>query len=136
MPWIDEARLLLRKAAQDAVVVRVCIDDPDISDEIAGFHTQQACEKALKAVLSAKGITFPFTHNLVQLLDIVSAANVVVPAKIADVGDWTPFAAFFRYAEWSAAAPLDRSEALDAVNATIAWATTIVDNEATSAQGL
>jgi HEPN domain-containing protein len=126
MPWIEQARLLLRKAEQDATAVRHLVGDPDVADEIVGFHTQQACEKALKAVLSRKGVAFPFTHNLVQLLDLVGDAGVDVPPAIAEVAEWTPFAAFFRYAEWSAPEPMDRERAVSAVDSAITWAEPIV----------
>ena len=39
-----QARLLLRKARQDAVIVSKAVDDADIADEIVGFHVRQAGE--------------------------------------------------------------------------------------------
>ncbi|MQM31684.1 MAG: hypothetical protein CRU78_14645 [Candidatus Accumulibacter phosphatis] len=37
---------------------------PDASLAATCFHAQQSVEKALKAVLTARGATFPRTHNL------------------------------------------------------------------------
>jgi len=50
MPWIEQARLLLRKARQDVVIVSRAVDDPEIADEIVGFHVQQVplCEDSAK----------------------------------------------------------------------------------------
>ena len=42
----------------------------DISDEVLGFHVQQAAEKSLKAWLALLGETYPLTHNLDTLLDL------------------------------------------------------------------
>ena len=38
----DQARLLLRKAAQDLAVLDRLLDDPAIEDETLGYHAQQA----------------------------------------------------------------------------------------------
>lgn len=35
-----------------------------ITDGVLGFHTQQAVEKALKAVLAVNGVEFPYSHDL------------------------------------------------------------------------
>jgi len=43
------AALLARKASADATAMRELADNSDISDEIVGFHAQQAVEKWLKA---------------------------------------------------------------------------------------
>lgn len=45
-----EADVLVRKAEDDANAVRLMAPDAGISDEIVGFHAQQAVEKWLKAV--------------------------------------------------------------------------------------
>lgn len=58
MPWMEQARLLLRKARQDSVIVSRAVGDLEIADEIVGFHVQQACEKCMKAVLCARGISY------------------------------------------------------------------------------
>ena len=42
------AEKFLRKADQDILVLEKWRSDPDIADEILGFHAQQAAEKLLK----------------------------------------------------------------------------------------
>jgi hypothetical protein len=49
------AALLARKAGDDAVAVREFAGNPEISDEIVGFHAQQAVEKWLKALMAGRG---------------------------------------------------------------------------------
>jgi HEPN domain-containing protein len=44
------------------------------------FHAQQAAEKALKAVLIAKGIPPPKTHNIRILLDLLPQ-DVILPKE-------------------------------------------------------
>jgi len=44
----EQAVRLLRKADQDLVVLQKWRTDPDIADELLGFHAQQAAEKMLK----------------------------------------------------------------------------------------
>jgi HEPN domain-containing protein len=57
----------LNRACRDLIRVRVLLDVDDA--EGAGFHLQQALEKALKAFLLAQGILPRRTYDLVVLLD-------------------------------------------------------------------
>jgi len=57
----------LERAYRDLTRVRVLLDVGD--SEGAGFHLQQALEKALKAFLLDQGILPRRTHDLVVLLD-------------------------------------------------------------------
>lgn len=47
---INQAAVLARKAAADATAVRELGGNTEITDEIVGFHAQQAIEKWLKAL--------------------------------------------------------------------------------------
>ena len=61
--------LFLRKAAQDEALLDAVVDSDKVSDEVIGFHCQQAAEKMLMALLSDLGGTFPKTHELGALMD-------------------------------------------------------------------
>ncbi len=63
----DLAALYLRKADKDAIAAREFADNPELSDEIIGFHAQQAVEKWLKAVMASLGLSQQRTHDLDQL---------------------------------------------------------------------
>jgi len=50
--------LFLRKAAQDEALLDAVIESDKVSDQVTGFHCQQAAEKMLKALLSDLGAAF------------------------------------------------------------------------------
>lgn len=68
----------------------------EVSDEVFGFHVQQAAEKALKARLALLGETYPLTHNLEALLDLIEGRRVATEPYRKLVG-YTPYAVEFRY---------------------------------------
>jgi HEPN domain-containing protein len=61
------------------------------------FHAQQAAEKALKAVLVHRGLTFRFVHDLNELLSDVQAGGVSVPDRLRSAGTLNEFAVMTRY---------------------------------------
>jgi HEPN domain-containing protein len=126
MRWAEQATLLVRKASQDAVIVRRAVEDPEIADEIIGFHVQQAAEKRMKAVLCTRGVAYRRTHDLQELHDaLVDSGRSIIP-EVAELVDWSPFAIVYRYAEWSEPEPVDRTRATELVEATVRWATATV----------
>ena len=56
----------------------------------ASYHAQQAAEKALKALLSAEGVAFHKTHDLIELLALVPAGHDVSMLMVdwAGLSDW------------------------------------------------
>ena len=91
------AEKFLYKAGQDMTVLEKWWQDPDIAEEILGFHAQQTAEKMLKAVLAYQGIEIPFTHRLTDLIDLGKEHGITLPAKLEDIRFLTPFAVEFRY---------------------------------------
>lgn len=69
---IELALLWLKKADHDLITARQTLALPDRPTDTPCFHAQQAVEKALKALLTARQITFPKIHDLVRLLDIIT----------------------------------------------------------------
>ena len=61
------AEKFLRKATQDMIVLEKWRQDPDIADEILGFHAQQAAEKMLKSVLAYQELNFHFSLFTLKL---------------------------------------------------------------------
>ena len=113
----DEAVILFRKADEDVRLAALLADKPEFSDEAFGFHLQQSMEKLLKALLAARGMPFPFSHNLYELVDLCREKNVEIPDYADDLCILTPFATGLRYSAISIddAEPLDRVGLLNRV---------------------
>lgn len=120
-PDLEEARILLRKAREDAEAVGKLAADVDIADAIVGFHAQQSVEKAMKAVLAASGDDFPWTHDLRYLIERLGDLGSPLPASLHEIRALGPWAVEFRYGE-TIDDPLDRAQATELVTETIAWA--------------
>jgi HEPN domain-containing protein len=56
-------------------------------------------EKSLKAILVMKDIEFRKTHDIRELLDIISDNNLEIPSWFQELDAWTPFAVEYRYEE-------------------------------------
>ena len=117
-----EALILARKARDDAAAMRELAGNPEISDEIVGFHAQQAVEKWLKAVLGSSGVDFEYTHDLRRLIAQVEAVVGEFPFNTAEVVALTEHAVPLRYDEILDAEPLDREATVTLVNELGGWA--------------
>jgi HEPN domain-containing protein len=111
----EQALLLLKKAADDESLLREVIQSRQVSDEIFGFHCQQAVEKLLKALLSDFCIDFPRTHNLRLLMDLLADAGFFLPETLTDLDILTPYGTLFRYEDFPAEIELDRNGLLSMV---------------------
>ncbi len=95
----SHARAWLAKAESDRLAARRLLAAGGPFDAVC-FHAQQACEKALKAVLASAGTEIPRTHNLEELQ--VSSVKLL-PASAAsilgslDLSELTPYAVEIRY---------------------------------------
>ena len=108
MKQAEQARLFLRKAAEDESLLDAILTLPGVSDAIFGFHCQQAAEKLLKAVLSYHRIAFFRTHDLQELMELLQAGGHPVPPEAAGADELTPFAVQLRYDDLSPTHPVDR----------------------------
>lgn len=87
------------------------------------FHAQQAAEKALKAILLAREVDFPFTHDLEELLTIFPAAGIAIPSELQEVGALTPYAVETRYPGfWGQIAEQEVEKALSLAQDVVDWA--------------
>src|ERR1700677_721591 len=121
----DLARRLLGAAKDDELAARSILPIEGIADAVVGMLAQQAVEKAIKAVLSAKGTEFPFTHDLERLRGFAKKSGIELPTTLDGIKALTPFARDERY---GAETPigLDREQALKWAAAAIEWARGIV----------
>lgn len=117
----EQAIILLAKARQDETAASKFLASEDISDEIIGFHCQQAMEKLLKALPSHYGVRYRRTHDLREILDLMTDAGYDVPEDLHDIDSPTPYASVFRCEASSPDLPLDRHKALDMVRRLREW---------------
>ena len=90
----DNSREWIRFAKDD---LNVALLGSDIRREILCFHAQQAAEKALKAALVERGIDFPYTHDIGELLAILEQAGVECAVASPEANRLTRYAAITRY---------------------------------------
>jgi HEPN domain-containing protein len=86
--WLNRARSNLAQAS-----IRL----PEVYLEDLCFQAQQAAEKAIKAVLIARRIPFPYVHDLARLLTLLEESGEAVPDRVKDAGRLTRFAVEPRY---------------------------------------
>lgn len=122
----ETARAWLLYAGSDLSVVRAGPSSPGILPETRCFHAQQAAEKAIKAVLTVRGVEFPRSHNIGELLDLIPV-NLPRPADLEQAVILTDYAVAARYPGESE--PLtadDVAAAAELAALVVAWAEAIV----------
>ena len=70
---------------------------PEPIRESIGFHCQQAVEKYLKALLVALQVEFPKTHDIEDLIELLSPCQPDVAAELAGAVILSPFGVRIRY---------------------------------------
>lgn len=72
----EHARALLEMARKDWRALSGMESDPDLfAEEVFGLHAQQAVEKALKAWIASRGLTYPFSHDVSELIALLKDDN-------------------------------------------------------------
>jgi HEPN domain-containing protein len=118
----DLAALYSRKASNDATAAREFADNPEISDEIIGFHAQQAVEKWLKAVMAKLGLPQQRTHDIDQLCRLLEEQGVELPVPRSRLAELTDFAVPLRYEDLLDAEPVNRPATAALVDEIGKWA--------------
>ena len=86
------------------------MESDTVSDEVIGFHCQQAAEKMLKALLSDLGAAFHKTHELGALMDSLARSGAPLPGEFENLDVLTPFGAVYRYDDYDGTEPLNRAD--------------------------
>jgi HEPN domain-containing protein len=111
---------LMILAGRDAAALQVLMEHSGLRS-VAYFHAQQAVEKTLKAVLSAKGVSYPLTHNLLVLKKALTTVGVSCLISDDVLGAIMPFGVEARYdEEVETSLPLDVT--LQTVQSLFDWA--------------
>jgi len=92
------------------------------------FDTQQAAEKALKAVLLARGIPFRFVHDIAELLTLLENQGVTLPEEIKVSAELTDYSVESRYpGPFEPVTEEEFQRALKIAEAVVAWAESLID---------
>lgn len=120
-PRLEEARRLLNLAKSDRDAFLWLLRGPGLRPAAAFLFAQQAVEKALKAVMTARNLVPTRTHNLLALAAELNVAGVVTPHTPDDLAVLNPYAVTLRYddEELSLVAP---EQGCQLVEAMIGWA--------------
>lgn len=104
---LDLARELAGAAERDLAALHGMGDPAVFRGRDIGFHAQQAAEKLLKAWLCAKGETYPLSHDLATLLDVLETSEPDVD-RFNELVDYTRYAVRLRYEAADAALEQNR----------------------------
>jgi HEPN domain-containing protein len=106
----DESARMIDLARRDLRAAQgMAVDTLSFTDEIFGFHAQQAVEKACKAWLCGLGIVYPKTHDLDLLFHLLSESGAKVPVEYEELLDLVDFSVQYRYEAFEEL-PIDRRE--------------------------
>ncbi len=86
----------VRRARSGLALAKVPLPEGALYEDLC-FHTQQAAEKAIKAVYRAYKREFRYTHDLAELLNGLRVAGIEVPEEVQDAVELTGFAWEARY---------------------------------------
>ncbi len=119
-PRLDEIREWLQKAKNDLLSAQILMKhDPPVLDT-ASFHCQQAVEKALKAFLVWKGVSFDKVHSLAYFLDLCEFQEPEFSAFRERAEALAPYAIEIRYP--GAVVEISQGEAEEALStAEVLW---------------
>lgn len=108
----DESARMIELARRDLRAAQgMAGDTVTFTDEIFGFHAQQAVEKACKAWMSGLGVVYPKTHDLDLLFHLLSESGVRVPTEYEALLDLVDFSVQYRYEAFDEL-PIDRRNTL------------------------
>ena len=91
----DLVRGRARKAHSDMLAMTASLKAGAL--DACCFHARQAVEKFLKAYLIHNDVEFPFTHNLVKLIELASQKDKAFKSFGSVAEQLTPYAVELRY---------------------------------------
>ena len=117
----------LQYANSDLELARVS-KPQNVLFETLCFHAQQAAEKAIKALLIAKEITFPKTHSIRMLLDLLPP-EVKQPPEVQESAILTDYAVISRYpGDLEAIEEEEYQRAVNLAKSVVEWAELYIQN--------
>jgi HEPN domain-containing protein len=90
-------RIWLKRAKSNLLIAKAGKVFEDILYEDLCFDCEQAVEKALKALLVSIDVSFPRTHSIGHLIELIEEHSITVPDEIKDSSSLTAYAVSTRY---------------------------------------
>lgn len=90
-------RIWLKRAKSNLQIAKAGKVFEDILYEDLCFDCEQAVEKALKALLVSIDVSFPRTHSIGHLIELIEEHSIMVPDEIKDSISLTAYAVSTRY---------------------------------------
>lgn len=117
----DDPREWINRARSDLIQSKSEV--PGVYLENLCFNAQQAAEKAIKAVMIARNIEFPYVHDLDRLLSLLEDEGEVIPAPICQANKLTKYATITRYpGDIGPVTEQEYAEAIAMAEAVVRWA--------------
>lgn len=124
-----ESRRWLRFAVEDLHACRVLAGSPSVAPREVCATAQRSAEKALKAVVIARGARVPRTHDL-RTIRTLAGADIACGATDPDLDELSDWATKGRYpGEWTEPGRPDAAHALAVAELVVAAATGALGDE-------
>jgi len=119
----------LNRAKSNLAMARMPKTDEIYWEDLC-FETQQAAEKALKALLIFKKISFRFVHDLAEQLTLLENSGIVLPDEIRRSAALTDYSVESRYpGTFEPVTEDDFNDALRTAESVVLWAETIISGK-------
>lgn len=116
----DDPREWLRRAESNLIQSRFA--RPGVYLEDLCFQSQQAAEKALKALILYRGAAFPYTHDIARLITVLEADGESAPPKAREAARLNEYAVEARYPGLSEpVSPAEHEEAVQLAQTVLNW---------------
>ncbi|MCX9026349.1 MAG: HEPN domain-containing protein [Candidatus Methanoperedens sp.] len=124
------ARIWLKRAKSNLQIAKAGKVFEDILYEDLCFDCEQAVEKALKALLVSSDVSFPRTHSISHLIELIEEQNIKVPDEIMDSISLTAYAVSTRYpGDFEPVDEQEYQEALETAKKVFDWVRKIIEDE-------
>jgi len=118
--WLRRARSNLSLAVGSRGLAEVVWED-------LCFEAQQAAEKAIKAVLVCRGVVFPKTHVISELITLLQQSGLEVPDRVRESAVLTPYAILTRYPGFpESISEEDYASAIELAERVYRWAESLI----------
>ncbi len=119
---LEIARQWFAKAMNDLLNADNNLRSETVPYDTVCYHCQQAAEKLLKAFLVGNGKEYPFSHDLLLILEKIIPLRAETESLRDSLSILMPYAVEIRYPDdWYMPSADDAEEAREAINKVLAW---------------